>query len=88
MENIKLKTGWETLYNSNFPPQVSLDNPEVTQTVTGAASVGTTGVVNTTGSSGNFLLKLMVVGGLIYLVYYLTNNYYRMNKKENGSIFD
>ena len=65
MENIKLKTGWETLYNSNFPPQVSLDNPEVTLAVKTSPGPISPSEVNN-GSLGKKIFIVTIICLLAY----------------------
>ena len=69
--------GLEEFFQSSYP----VSTP-VTPVISATSAIGTTGVVTTSNSSGNFLLKFIVIGGLIYLFYYLANNYYKIYKRD------
>jgi len=78
MQNQQLTNGLEEFFQSSYPMSST-----VTTESAGTSFIGTTDVVTTSVSSGNFLIKLIVIGGLVYLVYYLTNNYYKSYKQDD-----
>jgi hypothetical protein len=78
MEDINLNSGWESLYRMSYPN---------IQTVTSESylepSIGTTEVDTPNPSNGNTIIKLLVIGELVYLGYYLYNNYFKINKQDD-----
>jgi len=79
MQNQHLMEGLEELFQLSYP---ELSPPTVVSTGT-SSLIENTNDVSASGSSGNFLTKLIVIGGLVYLVYYLTNNYYKSYKQDD-----
>ena len=78
MQNQQLMDGLEEFFQASH----SVSAP-VMPVSSVTPSIGTTsGIVTTSDSSGNLLLKVIVVGGLVYLVYYLSNNYQKAYKQD------
>ena len=65
MQKQQLMNGLEEFFHSSYPLSSTLTPVNV-----GASSIGATDVVTTSSSFGKSMLKLIAVGGLIYLAYY------------------
>ena len=65
MQNQQLMNGLEEFFQSSHPVSIT-----VTPVSAGTSSIGSTAVASASGSNGNTILKLIAVGGLIYLAYY------------------
>jgi len=80
MQNQQLMNGLEEFFQSSHPASA-----KVTPVSSVTPSIGTTSVLATSSSSGNLLLKFIVVGGVIFLFYSLTNNYFKVHKQNERS---
>ncbi len=69
--------GLEEFFHSSYPMTST-----VTPVSAGTSSIGTTDVVTNSNSSGSLLINLIVIGGLVYLVYYLSNNYMKLYNED------
>jgi hypothetical protein len=76
MQNQQLMSGLEEFLQSSYP-MTSTVTPESA----GTFAIGTTDVVTHSNSSGSLLINLLVIGGLVYLVYNLSNNYFKLYKQ-------
>jgi hypothetical protein len=77
MQNQQLMNGLEEFFHSSYPMTST-----VTPVSAGTSSIGTTDVVTNSNSSGSLLINLIVIGGLVYLVYYLSNNYMKLYNED------
>jgi hypothetical protein len=77
MQNQHLMSGLDEFFQSSYPM-----SSIVTPVSDGTSSIGTTDVVTNSNSSGNFLVNFIVIGGLVYLVYHLSNNYFKFYKQD------
>jgi hypothetical protein len=78
MQNQQLMSGLEEFFQSSYPMSST-----VSTVSTGTSSIRTTDVVTNSNSSGSLLIDLIVIGGLVYLVYYLSNNYFKIYKQDD-----
>jgi len=78
MQNQHLMEGLEEFFQASYP---ELSQPTLVSA--GALSpIENTSDISASSSSGNLLLKFIVVGGVIFLVYCLANNYNKVNKQQ------
>jgi hypothetical protein len=77
MQNQQLMSGLEEFFQSSYPMSST-----VTPVSSETSSHVTTDVVTNSNSSGSLLINLIVIGGLVYLVYYLSNNYFKLYKQD------
>lgn len=78
MQNQHLMEGLEEFFQASYP---ELSQPTLVNIGT-SSPIENTSDVCASGSSGNLLLKFIVVGGVIFLVYCLANNYNKVNKQQ------
>ena len=76
MQNQQLMSGLEEFFQSSYPMSST-----VTPVSAETSSIGTTDVVTNSNSSGSLLIHFILIGGLVYLVYYLSNNYQKAYKQ-------
>ena len=81
MQNQHLMEGLEELFQLSYP---ELSPPTLVSAGT-SSPIENTSVVTPSASSGNLLLKFIVVGGVICLIYTLANNYYKVNKQQHNN---
>jgi hypothetical protein len=77
MEDIILNPGWESLYRMSYP-----DIQTITPVSYLEPSIVTTDVQTSSSANGNAIIKILVLGGLIYVVYHLANYYSKLQKRE------
>jgi preprotein translocase subunit SecG len=77
MQNQQLMSGLEEFFQSSYPMSSTVSTVSA-----GISSNETTDVVTNSTSSGKFLVNLIVIGGLVFLVYYLSNNYLKLYKQD------